>query len=697
MSQTSSTTVQRSPLEALLPYWQTIAYGLIVAGVALEIIPIVNATIYNFSNPPLCVWAGAVGLTFAIAGIVYLIQPRGGRNTSGMSDLDNLRLLMLSVLGVAGLFTALFGLLLPLVQYRYQLAGGLEEWRKNADKLTWCILAFLSGLVLMFIGLTLGRAYERTQAGLRRLMYGYNAVLTCVLLLLILTIINVLCYSPVYPFSKARAALDWTSSGIYSLSPATKSLVASIEQPVKVYVLMPASSDLSDQVITLLQNCRSINDRVSWESVSPQLNKEKYNELAKKYQIEQNGLLILYGTEPNIQNELLSESDLLKVESDPMGRSTKVKFTGEGALYKALSYLSEGKAKATVYFTQGNGELDFNDRTSRQKDQGLGLLIDQLGKGNYTLKPLPFDRVALAEKKGIPDDADVVVLVGPRMQLADEALEALRAYLRKTHGDNKKGKLIVMLDVVKRNDGSMVQTGLEPLLREFGVNVGNNHVLELPDGKPPGYLDVFMNPPSPIGRAFSSEGEQKIFRFIDARTVNPVAGEPGSEFSAEILAFVPMQLGVWAEEDLNLAATPQRLLQAMRQDRQVLLKKLSPKPLSVAVTVTESKPDLLPPGHPRPAQNQTPRLVVFGDATWVSNELMGESDFTLLHTDLMTSCLSWLRERPTLGVGPEAKERGEYTLGITDHEVSRLKWLPTFLMLIGVVALGGGVWVVRRR
>src|SRR5262249_20772625 len=154
--------------------WQVVAGVMVFIGVAMSAIPILNVFKYEFNNPPLCVWAGAVALTFIVAGIIHFAtgQPRN-RPVAGMSDLDNLRMLLPCVLRLAGLFTALFGLVLPFVHYRHLLSGGLEAWRKNADKLTWCLAAFMGGLVLMFIGLTMGRAYERTQAGLRRLMYGY--------------------------------------------------------------------------------------------------------------------------------------------------------------------------------------------------------------------------------------------------------------------------------------------------------------------------------------------------------------------------------------------------------------------------------------------------------------------------------------------------------------------------------------------
>jgi hypothetical protein len=699
MSQTPPA-AQRSPLEALLPFWQQVSYVLIGAGVALALIPAVNILKYEHNNLPLCFWGGALALTFLAAGVVHFTAPRG---RTAEADVDTLRLLLLSVLAVSGFVTAVFGLVLPFVQYRAQLAGGLVEWRKNADLLTWCLAAFVGGLVLMFVGLTLGRTYERTQAGLRRLMYGYNAVLTALLLLVILAIANVLCYSPVYPFSKARVPVDWTASAMYTLQPATKNLIASIDKPVKVYVMMPSNSSVSEQSITLLQNCRALNERIAWESVSPQLNQDRYEELATKYQVADYGILVLYGDDPAVQSEVIPVQDLVKVtDRDPMGRPTKSQYTGENAVFKALSYLSQGKARAKVYFTQGNGELDFNDRTGTRKDQGLGQFIEQLSKSNYDLLPLPFDKNALADKKEVPDDADVVVVAGPRLTMPPEGVEALRTYMRKPHGpDKKKGKLIVMLDVVKRNDGTMAPTGLEGLLREFGVSAGNNHILSLAVESDPGHLPVVTNPGSsnPVARAYFTESQQTLFHFFDARTLTaqPAGPEAEGNFTAEELALAFPQFGVWAEEDLNAAATPSALADQLRRDAAKQKQKLSRRPLCVAVAVTESNSAGLPPGHPGMTKDKTPRMVVFGDASWVSNKVAANTNIGAAHADLFLSCLAWLRERPEVGETIATKDRDTYALGLQPGAVNRLERLPTFLMLIGVVTLGGGVWVVRRR
>jgi hypothetical protein len=185
------------------------------------------------------------------------------------------------------------------------------------------------------------------------------------------------------------------------------------------------------------------------------------------------------------------------------------------------------------------------------------------------------------------------------------------------------------------------------------------------------------------------------FLFSGARTVGASPPAPGQDtsYSVEELIYTHPQIPVWAEEDLKAAATPMALLKELADDEKKQREKLRVR-LPLAVTVSETKGPMLPPGHPGASKEQTPRMVVFGDATWACNAAVGTRPDDV---DLFRNCLVWLRERPNYGTPPASKENPTYTIATTEQAATRLKWLPTILMVIGVAVLGGGVWVVRRR
>src|SRR5262249_57451715 len=94
-----------------------------------------------------------------------------------------------------------------------------------------CVLAAVGGLVLMFASLQLARSVERVSAGMRRLLYGYNAVLTGLLLFAILGLLNVLAYVEMPPFSWFGKRLDWTPAHIHTLSQKSIDLLTSDNLP----------------------------------------------------------------------------------------------------------------------------------------------------------------------------------------------------------------------------------------------------------------------------------------------------------------------------------------------------------------------------------------------------------------------------------------------------------------------------------
>ena len=90
-----------------------------------------------------------------------------------------------------------------------------------------------------------------------------------------------------------------------------------------------------------------------------------------------------------------------------------------------------------------------------------------------------------------PDAADVIIapLVGPEVITGATRLRAATAC-----------KMVLNMMTI----GTMLQTGLEPLLREFSVSVGNNHILALVDLTSPGHVPILANPrgSNPIAKAF---------------------------------------------------------------------------------------------------------------------------------------------------------------------------------------------------
>ena len=88
--------------------------------------------------------------------------------------------------------------------------------------------------------------------------------------------------------------------------------------------------------------------------------------------------------------------------------------------------------------------------------------------------------------------------------------------------------------------------------------------------------------------------------------------------------------------------------------------------------------------------------MVFGDATWVSN--YGIEQLSPNGASLFGSCINWLREKPAADNLVKDKDRKKYSVTFSkESEFWSLALIPGALLVLMTIALGLGVWVVRRR
>jgi hypothetical protein len=188
---------------------------------------------------------------------------------------------------------------------------------------------------------------------------------------------------------------------------------------------------------------------------------------------------------------------------------------------------------------------------------------------------------------------------------------------------------------------------------------------------------------NPVAVAFKDDPFQLAF----ARTVRASEAGGNPALQAETLLTTYPGLPVFTEN--SLTARPSAIVELMGKDPKLQERLVYRLPL--AVFVSESAGPSMMGGAPPPA---SPRLAVFGSATWIGNRFVSEQS-PLPNYDLFVGTLDWLRERPT-SIGVEPRVFKNYALDPTVNS-ARLLLLPALLALIGIACLGAGVWVVRRR
>jgi hypothetical protein len=595
------------------------------------------------------------------------------------------------IISVVGILIALGSFFLG--YFQRNAFTGLEALRNHWGWVLLVVAMLFGGLGAALVCLQAMKPDERTDPKARIALYGFNAVLSAVLLFLILLVINVLVYLPLKPFSYLSATYNWTAGSANSLlSDASKEVLERVDRPVKVYVLLAPDELLGQEMTTLLHNARVYSSRIDYEQVNPDEQPLAVDRLEKDYNIpERSGVLLVYGTKPDEKTEFIQRRDLFEVKGG--GRpgeddSGSILFKGENALITKLNYLSENRSSPVVYFTQGSGEVGFGGGFGGQ-EESLGELKRRLEQINYKVEELKFG----LESKPVPDDAAVVVIARPTQPLPANALESLRDFVNK-----RSGKLIVLTDVIQEGDGPMKQT-VEPFLAEFGVEVGNDRLVAARSARRSPLMIVAAGPPrstNPIAKRFRNA----VVTMADARSVSAAANPNplGGGYTAEPVLVTPPEQYIWKEA--NLGADPLKIIRDANRDparQRELLGRISETPISVAVAVGKPKTDPTDPHAGFRPSGMEPRLVVFGDTNWATDQYLGADGNAGF--ELFSVSLSWLRDRPDLGTLIPPKERDRYVVKSDnlDNLFAFLKWVPMAVMVVGIVGLGAAVWVVRRR
>jgi hypothetical protein len=620
------------------------------------------------------------------------------------------RTFALFVGGVTGLIITLMILARTFLWRDQVFLGGLDTWLgEGAWRLWLCAYVLLLGLGLMFGSLLLARADVRENPFLRRTLYGYSTILNGLLILAILIVFNILFYILVpYTFS-------WSATSFSALSPSSKNLLAALPKETNVFVLMSERQESYTDLKNLLDNAAAYSSKLNVKYISPDRNVQDYESLANRFKIIQpekmplfrsepsRGVLIVYGDVPADLNAPLPpyafvpSNKILDIQQDPhggpRGKINKV-FKAEAEIMRELNFLSQGKQKRKLYVLQGNEELDINNQETLPRtlynqplsQYGMGKLVDRFKKDEYEVQGLTFSERLRKEqenvipapeidkKKSIPEDAYAVLIPGPSEPLPSQALDALERYV------DRGGRLLVFLDLVfDQRYTALKTTLLEDFLKKYAVEVKNDFVIHV--SSPQDYRIALASTPAKADTVLAKQFAGEFFFFRGARVVRPSA-TPGRYKASALLQLDDRKLDFFTETEPYAVGDPGRYIKDMNADRNLRTRILF-EPLPVAVTVTEGTGD-----------TAKPRLAVFGDADFLSNFEMSRANGDRYY-DLVAGTLEWMAEKQGF-IGPRPRETPMYNVPVAVDR-TRLFLYPGLLMMLGIVGLGAGLWLVRRR
>ena len=478
--------------------------------------------------------------------------------------------------------------------------------------------------------------------GRRKFAISVNTLVSLGLAALLVLMINYLSY-------RHHIRLDWSRSRYYSLSDKTLGLLSGLTNRIDAIVFFQPGHEVYEDIRNLLQEYEYAAPMLRVEWVDPDRDLARTEELMRKYQVDQANVVVFDAAG---RNKYVTARDLAEYDYTPVqfGQPPeRILFKGEQAFSSAIQSITEARRPA-VYFLQGHGERDVD---SFNRAAGYSSLSQEIKRDNVEVRKL-----TLGEAQAIPADCDALVIAGPEKRISEQELNLIRDYLR------QKGRLLVMLD-------AMTQTGLEPLMEEWGVRLADDVVVDATRTLSGRELFITRYEPHPITGKLKNETSILYL----PRSVEPVLSAEeagGAPDKSRVMPLAASSEAGWAESDLT--QNPMKF--DAGADR--------PGPVTVAVAAERG------PVPGIDVQIRPTRVVVFGDSDFASNAAL-----TGGNTDFFLSVLNWLLERSDLmAIAPKPVEQNRLTL--TEVQLRMLHWLAVVVLPLLVAMVGVGVWLRRR-
>lgn len=424
---------------------------------------------------------------------------------------------------------------------------------------------------------------------------------------------------------------DASEAKVHSISDQTQKLLAGLEQDIQVVAFYPKLDQANARA--LLDKYQYVSERVKVEYADPNTRPD---------------LVERYGVSP----EKIGEGLLyVKIGEE----SVQIDKADEEKLTNAIVKLTRRSHKK-AYFVTGHGERAAEGKGAADKE-GFAQAADALRNENYR-----FETLNLETKPELPDDADVVILAGPTQNLRPGDADKLQRYLE------RGGALLALVDPRANTDIG------EPLAK-WGVALGADVIVDRVQG-------IFGQATTPLAGEYANH---EITRDMREVTTFPMARSLAIEPDAakQVVAIVKTGRDSWGERDLEQLFTSG-------------VAELGPDdvkgPVTIAVAGRPTVATPAPAAGADPKAAKQPRLVVFGDSDFATNQMLGAYS----NRDLFVNSVNWLLgDVEAIAVRPPKSRASRLTL--SSEQFSQIRALSLFVLPELIAVAGVWAWWSRRR
>ena len=474
-----------------------------------------------------------------------------------------------------------------------------------------------------------------------------NLVLQAILFLALFAGLNYIALNHAWRF-------DLTQHRRHSLSAETRSYLEQLDRNVRILVTI--SNDGLDEEIT--QAFRDISGLLREYAYLTANNPRGKIEVRYLDVYQNRKEAEAQELKPN-QVILLSENHRRVLTLMDFYRTKDLKreaFRGESTLTAALLDVSSPEKKK-IYFLAGHGEMRPEDV---DRARGLSVIKDELRQRNFEIASLDLNL-----SRRIPDDAALIIAVGPQGRLQPFEEELFRNFLT-----TRAGRLMLLL-----NPG--YPHGLENLLFDWGIIVQDNIILDAD------------------ARSITDNNEMRLWNFKPdpASHITDILMNNGMSVIVGPARAVSDDLGRSIDDGLRvkklIASSPAAWGETSYRIKNVMPEYTPGQDLKGELGIMVISERLKPANLPLSVRGG--RLAVIGTADLVTNDRIN----TIGNLNLFLATVNWAIDRDTQ-LNIPARPIQRFQLALSAEEFVRLR-IGLLLGVPGIVALLGlGVYWTRR-
>ncbi|MEP7049761.1 MAG: Gldg family protein [Pseudomonadota bacterium] len=312
-----------------------------------------------------------------------------------------------------------------------RLTSPRKEHLLGELRVLWIALCAVSLIPMLFAETALWpmRRAERPES--RRVWAAASAGLTLVVAAI---------YAALFVY--AAGGVTWKADYSYFKtsrpSESTRKISASLVEPVRVVAFFPDVNEVRTEVASYLRELGKgmpkLQIQITDRLLSPKL--------AKELHASQDGVIILARDSVTYTVTLGTDIEAARPKLKTLDRDVKEQL------------LKLARARLTAYFTVGHGELNEpNKGKAESASRSTTISKTILQKQNFTVKDLGLAQGLASE---VPDDADVVLVLGPADPFAPEEINALQRYA------DRGGHLLIALDPDANSSQVSAPTAVAP-------------------------------------------------------------------------------------------------------------------------------------------------------------------------------------------------------------------------------------------